>query len=490
MTVATALLAHARRDPARRALSVGGHVATYAELAAGIEATAAWLRTSCSADAKIGVLLPNGRAFLELFLGVGQAGMAAMVLHPRWSDRELRFALRAGRPELVVTSARLAVRFRDELAPWRVVEADADSGLTPPSVDAEVGPPPDDGRAFYVGFTSGTTGGPKGFVRDHRSWVRSFEACRVFGVGADDEVAVPGDMAHSLFLFAALHALSEGAGVHLQSRFDASALAALLDELPISHLYVVPTMLSALLAASARRGTTARSRLRSLISSGAPWPDLKLREVNARFANAEVIDFYGSSEASFVSYRRVRAGDPPADLGRPFPGVELRVSDAVGPLWVRSDMLFSGYLDADATARVRDADGFVTTGDVVAIDAARRLRLIGRADAMLICGGVNVHPEEIERVLLDHPHVLEATVVGIPDPVWGQLPCAVLRVDGPGRTSCGTLRIHCRQRLAGPARPRRFLVVDVLPRTPNGKPDRRELTARVSDGSLAAEVLR
>jgi acyl-CoA synthetase (AMP-forming)/AMP-acid ligase II len=159
-------------------------------------------------------------------------------------------------------------------------------------------------------------------------------------------------------------------------------------------------------------------------------------------------------------------------------------------LWVRSGMLFSGYLDADATVEVRDAEGFVTTGDVVTLDTEHRLQLVGRVDTMLICGGVNVHPEQVERVLERHPRVLEAVVVAVPDPVWGQVPWAVLRVTGPGRPSRGELRIHCRERLSGAARPRRFLVVDAPPRTPNAKTDRRVLATQVANGTVTAELLR
>jgi long-chain acyl-CoA synthetase len=498
VTVAAALLAHARRAPERRAVTVGNEHVSYAQLAAGIETYAAWLYSRCAPGARVGVMLPTGRAFLEVFLGAGQAGMAAMVLHPGWSERERRLALDAGRPELIVTTPELAARFGAELPATRIVEID----VAPPGVVAPPGPRvcetpprPDDAATFYVGFTSGTTDGPKGFVRDHRSWLRSFDACGVFGIAADDEVAVPGDLAHSLFLFAALHALSVGAGVHLQPRFDASALARMLDEVPITRLYLVPTMLAGLLATPAAGSERRSTRLRSVISSGAPWPAAALGRVTARFPGVEVIDFYGSSEASFVSYRRVRADDPPTELGQLFPGVEARVGDArmsdgTGRLWVRSGMLFSGYLDADATAEVRDAEGFVTTGDVVTLDAGHGLQLVGRVDTMLICGGVNVHPEQVERVLERHPQVLEAVVVAAPDPVWGQVPWAVLRVAGPDRPSRGELRIHCRERLSGAARPRRFLVVDAPPRTPNAKTDRRVLAAQVADGTITAELLR
>lgn len=494
MTVGAALLSHARRDPGRRALTTGEVGISYGELAARIGSVGAWLRSRCRPDARVGLLLPSGHRFLEVFLGAGHVGMAAMVLPTGWSERELRLALDAGRPELVVTTSELATRSRGALAAWQVVELEEAGAWIPPDglpapCGGEVAPPPDDGAAFYVGFTSGTTGGPKGFVRDHRSWLRSFEACRVFGIHPSDEVAVPGELAHSLFLFAALHALAEGAGVHLQRRFDASRVDGLLEDEPITRLYVVPTMLAALLTITAVRSSHARPRLRSVISSGAPWSAPMLDRVTARFPGAEVIDFYGSSECSFVSYRRVRADDPPNCLGRPFTGVELRVG-ASGRLSVRSGMVFSGYLDPSATPAVRDGDGFVATGDVVEMDDDQRLRLVGRADAMLICGGTNVHPEEIERVLEHHPDVLEAVVVGADDAVWGQLPYAVIRLDPRRWPSRGGLRVHCRRRLAGPARPRRFLVVDALPRTPNGKPDRRLVAAQVAAGTLDAEILR
>jgi long-chain acyl-CoA synthetase len=361
-------------------------------------------------------------------------------------------------------------------------------------------PPVADESPFYVGFTSGTTGRPKGFVRSHRSWLRSFAAsAAVFAITDSDHVLAPGPLDHSLFLYAAVHGLSVGATVYLHRRFSPTAVLAALDRHPITRVYLVPTMLAALVRAADRTAPRRFPAVRSVICSGARWPVAVQDRVADLFPNAEPIDFYGASELSFVSVRRPSADDLDTSVGRPFPGVEiaLRRDDGTavdvgeaGRLWVRSDMMFSGYLEPDATGATRDAAGWVTVGDMARRDAGGRLYLIGRAGAMLVCGGVNVFPEEIEDVLMQLPEVAEAAVVGIPDDRWGDLLCAIVRWRDGSRLPRERLREHCRERLAHGKRPQRWLQAADLPRTSSGKIARAALAHHVRTGTLAAEEFR
>jgi long-chain acyl-CoA synthetase len=191
--------------------------------------------------------------------------------------------------------------------------------------------------------------------------------------------------------------------------------------------------------------------------------------------------------------------DKHGSCGRPFPGVEVAVRHAdgtpvdaseAGRLWVRSDMVFSGYLEPDAQGATRDAAGWVTVGDIARRDADGCLHLIGREGAMLVCGGVNVFPEEIEDVLLQLPEVAEAAVVGIPDDYWGDLLCAIVRWRDGSVLPRERLREHCRTRLARGKWPQRWLQAAHLPRTSGGKIARATLTHRLGTGTLAAEEFR
>lgn len=495
MTVARGLLEHARATPGALAVVGGGERRTYRELAdASLATAAALLRSIGRPGARVGILAPPGPALLEAFLGAGLAGMAGVVLQTGWSDRELRAALEAAAPAVVVAPGAPARRLDPGV--WRSLPPTAVGTDTPPGALPAVG----DEEPFYVGFTSGTTGRPKGFVRSHRSWLRSIEASApVLGIAAGEHLLAPGPLEHSLFLYAAVHGLSAGATVHLQPRFAPHAALRTLARLPVSRLVVVPAMLGALLRAAGER--TRLPGVRAVISSGARWP-AGLHERAARvFCEAEIVDFYGASELSFVSYRRPSPPDPPGLAGRPFPGVELSVRDprgvevpagATGRLWVRSDLLFSGYLDPAAAGIARDAHGWASVGDLAHLDGSGRLHLAGREGTVLNCGGLTVHAEEIEEVLLGCPGVAEVAVVGVPDAAMGQLPCALVRLEGGGEAAgeaARRLRAHSRSQLARGKRPRRWLRVEDFPRTPAGKIAHAALARSLGDGTLVVEEL-
>ena len=544
---------------------VGGHALTYGALARRVAATAAALRQgalTAGPTPRVAILLPPSPAFFEAFLGTGAAGAAAVVLQHGWSDADLAHALAAAHPSAVITDRQRAPQVVRHLPEDTVAVTVGDHvapALTGTAGAGAPGPPPggttpavaDGASAFYVGFTSGSTGRPKGFVRSHHSWRASFAASDVFGIGAGEHVLAPGPLEHSLFLYAAVHALSVGATVHLRERFEAAAVLDALARRPITRVYLVPTMLTSLLRAAERAGRPRFPRVRTVLCSGARWPAASLDRLAALFPHAEAVDFYGASETSFISMRRLvpagratsddgapgrsgnasaprhggnesasgrngnigddtgegdrgdtgddgRTGDESAagsDVGRPFPGVEVAVrrgdgtaamAGEPGRLWVRSDMLFAGYLDADAEW---DAGGWLTVGDLARVDTDGRLHLLGREHGMLVCGGVNVFPEEIEGVLTELPEVAEAAVTGIPHDHWGDMICALVRWHDGRTLPRGDLRAHCRARLDRAKQPQRWLQIADLPRTPAGKIARDVLAQRLHDGTLAATEL-
>lgn len=528
-TIWDSIAAHAHAH-GRAALVIDGCTSTYGALATNVAATATALRSAGvhrAAHPRVGILLDPGAGFFEAFLGAGVAGAAAMVLQDAWSERDLGHALALGRPALVLAAADRAERVARHLPEGVVVPVGSDgvAGSVASMVDRRSPSGPrqrrdehhvDSTSAFYIGFTSGSTGRPKGFVRSHRSWLRSFDASTVFGIDGTDHVLAPGPLDHSLFLYAAVHGLSVGATVHLHRRFVANAVLDSLARHPIRHVYLVPTMLTALLRAADRRarprspgrfgsaacvrepGSATFPPVRTVICSGARWPAATHARMRDLFPNAVAIDFYGASETSFISLRRPDPADARTSVGRPFPGVEVAVrrndgsaaaTGETGRLWVRSDMLFSGYLDAAEAGAEWDGDGWLTIGDLAHLDDRGRLHLTGRETAMLVCGGVNVFPEEIEAVLLEVPEVAEAAVAGIPDDYWGERLCAVVRWHDGRALPRRRLREHCRAHLARGKRPQRWLQVDDFPRTASGKIARGVLTEQLRAGTLAAAVL-
>jgi O-succinylbenzoic acid--CoA ligase len=272
-----------------------------------------------------------------------------------------------------------------------------------------------------------------------------------------------------------------GGAVRLQSRFDAAAVSDALDGGDIAGVSLVPTMLSRLLAQ--RGGRAAPAGLRALLLGGAAAaPELITRALAAGYP---VCPTYGLTEATS---QVATAAPPPAGAAAttpmlPVPGIELRiVADGCdmppgtpGEIVVRGPTVMPGYLqDREATACAL-RDGWLHTGDMGFLDAAGGLHVLDRRDDLVVSGGENVYPAEVESVLLEHPDVEDAGVTGIADVDLGARIVAWLVPKAGGTVGIGSLQRHCRERLAGYKQPREFRFVATLPRNAAGKLQRRRL---------------
>jgi O-succinylbenzoic acid--CoA ligase len=259
-----------------------------------------------------------------------------------------------------------------------------------------------------------------------------------------------------------------GAAVLLHEGFVASAVSADLARLPVTHLSLVPAMLARLLEA----GTPPPATLRHVMVGGAALAPALFERASA--AGWPLNPSYGMSEtAAQVATWTPRDGPWRAGLvGRPLPGCEIALR-ADGRIRIRSPQLMAGYVSGGGI----DPDGWLTTGDLGEIDAAGRLTVTGRADDMLISGGRNVHPAEIEACLAACPGVRDAAVSALPDPVWGDLIVALVAGD----TTEQQINAWCRDRLSGHALPRRVVIVDALPRGKSGKLQRAALRKLVRE---------
>ncbi|MDP4302614.1 AMP-binding protein [Leptothrix discophora] len=305
--------------------------------------------------------------------------------------------------------------------------------------------PPADGALapFYVGYTSGSTGQPKGFRRHHRSWTESLRTCvDTFGPEVCGTVLAPGRVSHSLFLFGMLLGLWTGGGSLVQERHSAARTLATLADGAASVLVAVPSQLLMLLTQAQRRALAPITATRMILISGAPWARAHTPALQALFPNARLIEFYGASEASFIAWQEADANVPTAVVGRPFDGVEVEIRDrlpaddpdASGRIHVRSAMLFSDYVGSPdpATAAIRSDDArgtWLSVRDRGRLDEHGRLWLHGRENRMVVTQGRNLFPEEVEAVLEAQPGVLAASVLGLPDAVRGKRVVAVLKLD-------------------------------------------------------------
>lgn len=459
-----------RGDPSRQALLEGTQAWSWDELM-GEVARVAKLLTEEDSRSPVGILLPSGISFLAGFLAAAALGRPACTLHPDWADPELEAAIADAGLSRILT-------FRPDL-PGRASAVDPRAASAQLSVVPSEFPPidADDDPLFYIGFTSGTSGRPKPFARRQKSWSSSFEPSGdLFSIESGDEVFLPGSLQHSHFLFGAVLGLNRGASVRLYERFDAEALAEDLSRASRSVLYLVPTMLLSL----DESRTTPLAGVHSIVVSGAKLEPHHWEITRRLFPNASVNEIYGASELSFVTVNTdgELTGDP-GFVGRPFPGVEIDIrptgpehrEEGPGLVYVRSPYLFDGYLDGPATDRPTDSAGFMTVGDIGTL-SPQGLSLSGRASNMLITGGKNVHPEEVETGVSGHPEITECVVAGVPHPHWGEEIVAFL-VASPGtRPDAEQLSEYLRERVAGYKIPKRWFLVEAIPRTRAGKTDR------------------
>lgn len=340
-------------------------------------------------------------------------------------------------------------------------------------------------------FTSGTTGRPKGAVLTHGNHLASADAwAGVLRPAPTDRWLACLPFHHVAGLAMILRSSLWGVPLHLAPGFEPAAIWRAFDEDGISHCSIVGSTLRRLV--EARRGRPAPPTLRALLVGGERTPPEWIRA--ARRLGLPVMATYGATEtASGVTALEPADADRlPDSAGRPLPGVELRIAiddggatpgprqpaavDEIGEIEVRGGMVFAGYDGEPEATAAALAGGWLRTGDLGALDADGFLTVADRRDDLIVSGGENVYPAEVEAVLVAHPAVVEAAVVGRPDRRWGAVPVALVVLADPAdaEVTDAALAGHCRDRLAAFKVPAAFRRVDALPKTAGGKLRRAE----------------
>jgi len=338
---------------------------------------------------------------------------------------------------------------------------------------------------FYVGYTSGSTGLPKGYARSHQSWSSSFRAClEAFGPHASSCILAPGSDSHSLFLFAMLLGLWSGAGVVVQDRFSAASVLAILRCGLTPCVVAVPSQLILMLEVARHRGDAPIEAVRLILVSGSRWIRARTPELRTLFPCARIIEFYGASETSFIAWMDSDETVPACVVGRPFKNVEVQIrnrhdEDENGLIYVRSPMLFMNYVGGadDDTAALRDGD-WLCVRDLGNLDEQGRLCLAGRQNRMLVTKSKNLFPEEVEAILESHPAIATASVQGIDDPLRGLQIVALLQWKPDLAVTLPTplqLCAWCRLKLESYKSPRKYFICTDWRQTASGKTDHRAL---------------
>lgn len=487
--------AAASRTPQKRALTCGAQTLTYRSLCERMDCVAAlaWYGLGLRTGDRVMLWAGNCPEYIEIVAGLSAIGVIVATPSPRLTAAEITAIVDDCDPRAIIVEPRL----RDALPPGiprTVVLGGEYESLMAKAQPAVPAADVEEWDTFSIPYTSGTTGKPKGVMLPHRARTLTFLAMATeYGCyGPDDRAFAMAPLCHGAGMAFAVAPIFFGGHCEIARDFDPQMALRRLAEGAATNVFVVPTHLHAFLAASPMALAALRGgALRSIICNAAPLPNPTREAVIAAIGDGLLHETYGSTEAGIVTNLR------PADqarkagsVGLPFPlnEVELRNERGavcepgeVGELFSRSPMLFAGYWQRDPeTRQALVRDGWCTAGDLATRDPEGYITIVGRKRDMIISGGINIYPREIEAVLMTHPSIADVAVIGVPDAHWGERLLAVVVPTTSHAPSDEELTAHAASRLAGYKVPRNFQVVATLPRDPSGKLLKQRLRAQVA----------
>lgn len=501
MTLDQIVARNALRFPRRSAFVTDTHYISWSELDRRVDRVAQALRAyGIGRGDLVAVCLSNCIELIEIYFGVARCGATTVPLNYRLNGKELGRLLDQVRPALLICSAALedwiaadtpAARYwivgpgtrQSTCAYEKVLETAGDDHVLPAGREDDT---------FAIFFTSGTTGQPKGAILTHRNFVaNAFNQFVADESRATDINLVATPLYYAGAVFMSVTYMMLGCTHVIMDRFDASRWLELVERHRVSVGLLVPTMINSALNHSDFEKTDLSS-LRRIFYGGGPMPPAVLRRALTRL-RCGFTQGYGLSEtleATFlIASDHVLDGDAKqeqrlASAGREAVAAEVRVIDEsgrdrptgiVGEVLVRSHAVCAGYWNNPEETKKAFLDDWFRTGDLGYLDDERYLFIVDRIKDMVVSGGANIYTKEVESVLFEHPAVLEAAVIGIPDEQWGEIVAAVV-VCRPGMSvSSDELISWCRGSLASYKKPRAIYFVDELPKNATGKVLKREL---------------
>jgi malonyl-CoA/methylmalonyl-CoA synthetase len=423
------------------------------------------------------VHLPNRIELIDVFLACARLGVIFVPMNALYREREVRHIVGDCAPKAVVTTSDVEAVYPEDAHLWMIEELDAAAAARRTT---RLSVPLDGDAPAVIIYTSGTTGEAKGAVLSHNNLAANgINVTTCWRVSEADRFLAVLPLFHVHGLGNGVHAwLISGCRMRLVERFDQRTAGELFAEFGPTLFFGVPTIYvrlvdSAVIADDAANVIGRRARL--FVSGSAPLAPQVLEAFRARFGHT-ILERYGMSETLMITTNPYEGERRAGTVGTPFPGVSVRlVADdgtlvgpgGVGEVHVRGPTVFGGYWRrAEATAEAF-ADGWFRTGDLAVGSADGYYTLRGRKGDVIISGGYNIYPREIEELLLEHPGVREAVVVAADDEVRGEVPVAYVVADDS--LDVDELSALCLKQLASFKRPRAFVRVDALPRTALGK---------------------
>lgn len=430
----------------------------------------------------IGLMVPTSAAGTAAILACWYAGKTPVPLNFMLAPAELGRIAQDAKLDLIITIEMFALPLAQAGIPLLVLNADT---LTPGRADA---PHAARDEIAVIIYTSGTTGVAKGACLTFDNVLHNSAACVTHARIDPDQVflnVLP--QFHSFgFTTMTILPLTIGAGVWVQPKFTPASIVSLIAEKQVTIFIAVASMYAALIKHKGAEASALKS-LRLAIAGGEPLPPNVERAFRARFG-LDLLEGYGMTESSPVVSVNVPWANRPGSVGKPLPGVTVWTADAtgqrlptgeVGEIVIGGHGVMRGYFNRSPETTAVLRSGCMYSGDVGRVDQDGYVFITGRAKDMLIVGGENVFPREIEDALGDHPAVVEAAVIGIPDTSRGEAPAAFV-VLHPGVTAdTGELKTWCRARLASYKTPREVHILADMPRGPSGKILKQQLRTMV-----------
>ncbi len=495
LTVARSILNAARRFPQSVAVEDEDRSLSYAELADRLRRVGAVAirEYGLSAGDVVALLSPNRIEYLEIVTGLAEAGLVVATLNPRLSDSELRAIIDDCRPALAFIDPTLDELHRtlvqDALVPTVAIDAQYEALLAQAGSESTL--QAEEFKAFSICYTSGTTGRPKGVVLPHRSraLVCLASALEYDCFGPGDRFLSMAPLYHGAGFAFALAAISHGGTCVLHDGSDAEGIVARIERGDIHGVFMVPTHFKRIhdLPGERFEGFAERHALRTIISNAAALsPRFKQLTVE-RLGAGLLHETYGSTEAGVVTNMRPdRLLDLPESVGTPFLEMEVEIrrpdgsvceAGEVGELFARGPYTFIGYLNRDEETAEAIVDGWVTVKDLAVCDEEGFITIVGRAKDMIVSGGVNIYPAEIENVIAGDSAVAEVAVVGLADEEWGERVHAFVVPRPQATLDQDRIISRCREALSGYKVPRGITLMDELPRNASGKILKKDLRA-------------
>ena len=486
---------HARRRPLAEALVFKGQRIGWGELRERVLCAAQGLSMrGIGIGTIVAMAMKNSAAFVEISYALSHLGAVALPINFRLSADEMVYITGHAGAALMLVDEELAPQASAQTIPVVIVgrAAQLDSRKLFGDQPFAGGPVPRQGPdLFRLMYTSGTTDRPKGVIHTYDNFhAKNLDLIIALQLSASDRLCVVGPLYHvggADLPGLAVHTM--GSTLVLLRDYDPAAVLQTIQNERISGIWLAPVMTNGLLAYPQASDFDAGS-LRWCIGGGERTPESRIREFVAAFPNARYIDAYGMTET--VSGDTLM--EPGFELskigsvGPPVAHVQIEIRDdsggslparVEGEICMRGPKVSPGYWrDPERTALALWPDGFLRSGDIGFLDEDGFLYLTDRKKDLIISGGENVASSEVERVIYEHPAVLEAAVIGRPDAHWGEVPVAVVVVREGMSLDLDALAAHCRRHLAGFKCPKDLILTDRLPRNPSGKVLKRLLRDR------------